>query len=74
MTIDEFSVSEECRHQLKRAGFTEVEQIVFFLEQMAIGQPMIRAGWIQYFDELIEALKELDLWSQTMERVWPSDE
>lgn len=74
MTIDEFNVSEECRFQLKRVGFREVDDLVELLERAAKGQLRISARWIRHFDEIIEELKNLGLWTETMEQAWQSDE
>lgn len=71
--IDELNVSRECRHELTKVGFTTVEEIADFLEQQAKGDATIRAGWLSYFVDIVEQLKLLGLWSETMEQAWPED-
>jgi hypothetical protein len=73
MKLDEFNVSQECRHELARVGFATVEEIVEFLEEQAQGHAMIKAGWLKCFDEIVEQLKLLNLWSETMEQAWSED-
>jgi hypothetical protein len=73
MNIDEFNVSERCRYELKRVGVTTVEDIVEFLEGQADGPAMIRAGWLKHFEEIVNELKSLNLWSETLENTWPND-
>lgn len=72
MRVEEFGVSENCMHELKRVGFTSVEEIVIFLEQQAKGRAMIEAGWLKCFDEIVNQLKLCDFWSPELEDAWPS--
>jgi len=75
MRIDDFNVSEQCLQELKRTGVTTVEDIVFFLDQYAkSGGGTFRAKWVKCFDEIVAQLKRLNLWSENMEKFWPSDE
>lgn len=73
MNIDQFNVSENCRHELQRVGVLDVEEIVEFLEEQSKGQAMIQAGWLKYFSEIVEQMKLLGLWSESMEQTWPED-
>ena len=72
MTIDDFNVSEDCRLRLREVGFTAVEEIVEFLEQQAISRGMSAGRWVSCFDEIVEQIKLLGLWSDILEQGWPS--
>ncbi len=69
--VENFKVSTRCIGELKRVGVTAVEEIVEFLEAYQHGT-MIEAGWLKCFDEIIDELRNLGLWSEELERKWPS--
>ncbi len=72
MTIEDLGLSDKCLVELKRVGFTMVEEVIEFLE-MHSKQDMILQRWIpQCFDEIMTQLKQLDYWSEKLEQSWPS--
>lgn len=71
MEIDNFKVSERCRYELKRVGFTRVEEIVDFLEQHSEGGAMIRAPWLKCFAEIVSQIKVQGFWTDVLESAWP---
>jgi hypothetical protein len=73
MRIEDFGVSEECLTELKRVGVMDVEDIAQFFEQIAIAQPTFEAGWLKYWDEIVNQLKVLGYWAERMGQTWPSN-
>ncbi|MBX3084175.1 MAG: hypothetical protein KF716_21250 [Anaerolineae bacterium] len=72
MKIEDFGARAECLDALKRSGFTNVEEVVEFLEML--GSPpasTISGRWIKYFPEIVQQLKVRGFWTQKLESYWP---
>ena len=74
MPIENLGVSSDCIRRLKSNGFTQVEELVEFLEGFQFGTMIDGARWLTCFDEIMKQLKVLSLCSEEMERKWPSEE
>ncbi len=73
MRIEDLGVSMQCLKELQRAGFTEVEEVVEFLELHG-KDAMLLVAWIPIcFDELVPQFKRLGHWTTKLDKAWPSD-
>jgi hypothetical protein len=72
MNIEDLGVDTKCLAELRRVGFTEVEEIVEWLEDQVQGRAMIRAGWMKCFSDVVKRLKHYGFWSDELEQAWPS--
>ncbi len=72
LRIEALGLSEKCLAELKRVGFTTVEEVIEFLEEHTEeDMPLVR--WIpKCIDEITQQLKQFGYWSEKLELAWPS--
>jgi DNA-directed RNA polymerase alpha subunit len=59
--IEELKLSKKCTNQLKRSGFADVEDIVFFFENAVANATITSRTSTECFGEAVDRLVELGL-------------
>ncbi|MBI1281535.1 MAG: hypothetical protein GC179_25640 [Anaerolineaceae bacterium] len=60
MRIEAFDVNDECKDQLKKAGFSNVDEIAILLQQI-VGNATLSISWGECFEEVVDKLQEMGL-------------
>ncbi len=60
--LDQLKVSDDCRKSLRQSGFFRLHEMVWGLEQLAIGGPMFEARWLKYHEEIFSTLRKIGAW------------